>query len=97
MGSENREWSGGGLWMLSNFLLVLAAAAGLVATLFAVWGAFQQPGDLRAATLIAAATPIALGAIAFAAVGGILRYSCCGWGECDWDGEDDTKNAMTGP
>lgn len=92
----NEEWSGGGSWVLSTILLACGGLAGLIAILFAFYGAFDNPGEPASAALVAAATPIALGGLALAAVGGVLRY-CCSWDDCDWDEEDDTKSATTAP
>jgi hypothetical protein len=85
-----------GGWMLSSVLLTIGAVAAALAILLALWGAFDNPGEAASAALVAAATPIALGALAFGVIGGVLRYSCS-WGDCDWDDEDDRSSATTAP
>ena len=85
MEEKREEWSGGGSWILSTVLLAVGGVAGAVAILFALWGALDNPAEAASIALVAAATPIALGGIALAAVGGIIRYCCSDW--CDWDDE----------
>jgi hypothetical protein len=88
-----KEWSGGGSWILSTVLLAAGGLAGAIAILFAFFGAFGDPADASSGALIAAATPVALGGLALAAVGGVLRYCCMCWDDCDWD--DDETPTMT--
>ncbi|HEX9817248.1 MAG TPA: hypothetical protein VGB18_09730 [Candidatus Thermoplasmatota archaeon] len=94
---HEKEWSGGGSWILSTVLMAVGGVAAALAVLFALWGAFDNPGEVGSTALIAAATPLALGSIGLIALGGVLRYCCMCWDDCDWDEEDDQKSATTAP
>lgn len=96
---EGREekWSGGGSWIMSTLLMAVGGVAAAIAIIFAFWGAFDNPGEASSVALISAATPLALGGIALVALGGVLRYCCMCWDDCDWEEEDDKKSAMTSP
>lgn len=95
--SHEKEWNGGGSWIMSTILMAVGGVAAAVAVMFALWGALNNPGELSSTTLIAAATPLALGGIGLIGLGGVLRYCCMCWDDCDWDDEDDKKSATTGP
>ena len=95
---DNRDETGsGGSWVLSTILMVVGGVAAAIAIIFALWGAFDNPGEASSLALISAATPLALAAIALVGLGGVLRYCCMCWDDCDWDEEDDKKSATTAP
>jgi hypothetical protein len=84
---DEHEWSGGGGWILSTMLLGLGVLIALAAIGFALVGSLDNGGEPASQSLVAAATPLALSAIALIGVGGVLRYCCyCDW-DCDWDEE----------
>lgn len=93
MPEEEKGWWGLS-WILSTILLTAGVVVAALAVVFAFLGAFAGGGDADAQGYQSAGTPLALGALALVAAGGVLRYgACCDW--CDRDDEDGRKKSKT--